>query len=70
MATEQQWERVARGTDGREYPWGDEYQSGYANINEKQYKAGPYYLEQTSSVGMYDFAGSPEGIQDLSGNGF
>ncbi len=68
LASEQQWERAARGSNGREYPWGDGYQSGYANINEIEKRAGPNYLKQTSPVGMYDFAGSPEGIQDLSGN--
>ena len=66
--TEPQWERAACGSDGREYPWGNDYQSGFANVNEKVIEADPHYLQQTSTVGMYAFAGSQEGVQDLSGN--
>ena len=62
LPTEDQWERAARGTDGREYPWGNEYISDYANINET------IYLRQTSAVGLYPSGGTPEGVLDLAGN--
>ncbi|AUB84032.1 formylglycine-generating enzyme family protein [Candidatus Thiodictyon syntrophicum] len=68
LPTEWEWERVARGTDGREYPWGDGYRAGYANIDEKYANAGPSYLEQTTAVGLYPHGASPEGVLDLSGN--
>jgi formylglycine-generating enzyme required for sulfatase activity len=63
LPSEQQFERAARFTDGRAYPWEDDYRAGHANTLEEKDP-----IRQTTAVGLYPAGASVEGVCDLSGN--
>jgi formylglycine-generating enzyme required for sulfatase activity len=61
LPSEEEWERAARGTDGRAYPWGDVFDRSKANVREEK-------LIGTTAVSTYPQGVSPVGAWDMSGN--
>jgi len=58
---EWEWERAARGADGKVYPWGKKFDTAFANTRESE-------LGRTTAVGLHPQGASEEGVLDLSGN--